>query len=34
LVGFFLLYFQDITMALLPIIMLFIFGGLLLIKAR
>lgn len=34
LVGFFLLYFQDITIALLPIIMLFIFGGLLLIKAR
>jgi len=34
LVGFFLLYFQDTTMALLPIIMLFIMGGLLLIKAR
>lgn len=34
LVGFFLIYFEDISMALLPIIMLFIFGGLLLIKAR
>ena len=34
LVGFFLLHFQDTTMALLPIVMLFICGGLLLLKAR
>jgi len=34
LVGFFLIYFEDTTMALLPIVMLFICGGLLLMKAR
>jgi UMF1 family MFS transporter len=34
LVGFFLIYFEDTTMALLPIVMLFICGGLLLMKAK